>query len=202
MNNLNHQEMSKIYLNLADVIFGVIIAASFIDFKNILVPFTFSFETMMLLVAYIVVVLSWIGYHKAVAEKPHKNLLRFVIDLWLLFFYFYLIFTQEFKDFLIVHAIIFGLYLLWVIIRHKEYPPSNSEKNLAKIKIIRSIITFLASVLIVITFTFIPIQIGIEFYSADIINWIYLFGILALNVFYRLLLPLILLRKQQLKNSN
>ena len=187
-----YKKTSEIYLRLADIIFGVIIAASFISFREDLIPFDFSFRNMMLLVSYLIVVLSWVGYHKAVAEKPHKGWTRFAIDLVLLFLYFYLIFTENVEEFLLVTIGMFFLYLLWVAKRKFEYPPKpGHESRLESAKIYRSLAAFIISTIMYNLYViYVPTNPTWIFYDAEVIDWLAIISVLILNVVYRIVLPL------------
>jgi len=186
-----HKQISDIYLRLADVIFGVIIAASFFQFQDDLVPFVFSFNTMMLLVAYIIVVLSWIGYHKAVEDKPHKDWSRFVIDLVLLFLYFQLIFTRNLEDFIWTNMLIFGLYLVWVIKRRFEYKPEEGKETTEIIKIIRSVVIFIVLIGLYYFYSNMEVDNSVEiFFGNSISEWGFLGTVLVINLVYRIIIPI------------
>lgn len=193
MSNSNRKkDYWEIYLDLADVIFGVIIAASFLSFQSTLVPFKFNFTSMMLLSAYFTVVLSWIGYHKAVEDKPHKNVSRFVIDLILLYFYFYLIFTNNIKDFLGVLAAIFLLYLIWVVLRNNEYKKETQEQRRQEhFKIIRSSIFFLAFIILWGYYRTYLQGNGDEFLGGKLVDWFMLIIATSLNILYRVIWPIL-----------
>lgn len=85
--------MTKVYLGLVDVIFSIIIGVGFAQF----VPITFQFKTFTILLAYTMVVGSWVGYHAAV-KTSYKRPYRFFIDLILLYLYNYLIFFKTRKQ--------------------------------------------------------------------------------------------------------
>jgi hypothetical protein len=91
----NLPAITKIHLDLIDIVFGVIIGVSFTDFKQILVPIALKFETFTLLLAYVTVVGSWIGYHIAIDKKADTSVFRFITDLIILYLYFYLIYSIQ-----------------------------------------------------------------------------------------------------------
>lgn len=73
------------------------------------------------LVCFLTVVLSWFGYHRAVAKKPHKEnalgMFRFIIDSTLVFIYSILLFKfSSLYVVILLLVLIFALYLIWDII--------------------------------------------------------------------------------------
>jgi Na+/H+ antiporter NhaD/arsenite permease-like protein len=126
--------LTRIHLDLIDIVFGVIVGVSFTDFRELLVPFSIKFETFTLFLAYVTVIGSWIGYHRAINketdEKPDDSVVRLIIDLVILYLYFYLIYSiNNFLTVLMVLPTIFGCYLLWAIARDYEFNKKFKEKG-------------------------------------------------------------------------
>src|SRR5690349_564151 len=112
---------SKVYIGFIDVLFGVIVGVSFTDFRAILVPIILKFETFTLLLAYVTVIGSWIGYHIAIENKPDRSVYRFIVDLIILYLYFYLIYSvQNFNVVVMMLPVIFGFYIIWDFTRVME----------------------------------------------------------------------------------
>lgn len=101
-----------------------------------MIPITVMFEpanyisVSALVFAYIVIVSGWIGYARSVSVKPHKDTalgaLRFVVDLVILFEYFYLLRTSQtgpISDFPLVMVVIFMTYVLSDRIKYYEHTP-------------------------------------------------------------------------------
>jgi len=112
---------SRMYIGLIDVVFGVVVGVSFMG-----VPATWSsplsFRSISLIIAYAMVVLSWVGYHRAIGPKPHKAWFRFAIDLALLFVYFILVNFPQFPNTVLsAYLAMFSLYVLWEYIKAVEY---------------------------------------------------------------------------------
>src|SRR5690348_362257 len=108
--------ITKVYLDLVDIIFGIIIGVSFTQF----VPLTLHFKTFTIILAYTMVVGSWVGYHAAM-KSSYKGSYRFFIDLILLYLYNYLINSvEDFFTMLVIFSIIFFFYLLWSYRRSRE----------------------------------------------------------------------------------
>ncbi len=83
---------------------------------------------MTLTFAYILIVSGWVGYSRSVSIKPHKDTnpgaIRFVIDLVILFEYFYLLRisqTEHASDFPIAVVVIFLTYMLWDAVKYREH---------------------------------------------------------------------------------
>jgi hypothetical protein len=95
--------LEQVKLNFLDIIFGVIIGISFADFKDLMVPLSFSFETLTLLLVYVIVFGHWIGYHYGLVKivtaghKPIAIPSNVVLGLISLYLYFYLL--ESVKDF-------------------------------------------------------------------------------------------------------
>src|SRR4051794_41082247 len=95
--------LERAKLGFLDIIFGVIIGISFTDYKDLLVPLSFSFETATLLLAYVIIFSAWIRYHYYLAKLATKDRPAFIIPsnivfgLILLYLYFYLL--ESVKDF-------------------------------------------------------------------------------------------------------
>jgi|SRR5437016_1653052 len=141
-------ERSKLFVGLIDIMFGVVIAQSLIfQTSSSGIPSWASniqqnfIQLGDALLAYTLVVTSWIGYHESVKELPIKHVGRFFIDILLLFFY-YLAFINisSFRNTTSIIAIVFFLYLAWTIIRLYEY---GLRRDLTK----RSIVTGFFSIL-------------------------------------------------------
>jgi hypothetical protein len=187
--------LTRIHLDLIDIVFGVIVGVSFTDFRDILVPISVKFETFTLLLAYVTVIGSWIGYHRAINKKPDESAVRFIIDLIILYLYFYLIYSiTDFFTVLAILPLIFGLYTIWAVTRDLAFKKrgeivrrgviydstlgkSSSKKNTI------FFILFLAQFLIYLFF-------GNSFQqpvilAAPLFNWLLLISGITMLVIYR-----------------
>lgn len=130
--------VTQVYVSFIEVLFGVVVGISFAQF----VPITLESKTFTALLAYATVVASWVGYHKALRNGSDDYIgpYRFVIDIILLYLYYYLI--NSFNDFplmLVIFPIIFGFYVLWELSRLIEKwwkCKKNEPKNRIKWNII------------------------------------------------------------------
>jgi hypothetical protein len=120
-------------VDLIDIVFAVVVGTSIAaifsngslkEWPRLLEIVTLS--NMSLLVAYVAVVLSWVGYHHMIELNPYTlnrwGYIRFGIDVVIVFAYTILIYSREnFSIFLFTFPIIFLLYAGGGIVRMKEY---------------------------------------------------------------------------------
>ena len=186
---------TKVYLTLVDVIFGVLIAATLVTLSPQLVPIKLElFETWAIYVAFLIILLSWIFYHKAIFEQELKMDVMIIIDLFLLFLYFYILFSfNNFPHYVLTVSIMFALYLVWTIVR--DYHKKNSDQTLIQyyksntknqLKLCRSIGIFVASVILVILHYYFTTPNYFEMTSGvEIADYLALLIIALLAIFYR-----------------
>lgn len=118
------------------MLFAVILGHSFLLASEIMIPIHAIFDpanhviVSTLAFSYTLIISGWIGYSRSTSVKPHKDTslgaLRFILDLIILFEYFYLLQisqTEHIGDFPLVVLIIFGTYVLSDIIKHHEHSP-------------------------------------------------------------------------------
>lgn len=190
-------DQPRTYLQLVDIIFGVIIGATLVTLASELVPIKLDvFETWAIYVAFLIILLSWVFYHKAVHEQELKINRLIIIDLFLLFLYFYILFSfNNYPHYVLSVSIMFGLYLVWTIIRDlikKEKSQSlceyyRSEKK-NKVKLGRSIGIFIASVILVFLHNHFTTPNYFEVTAGDgFTDVIVLFVIACLAVLYRII---------------
>lgn len=123
--------VTQVYVGFIDVLFSVVVGISFAQF----VPITLEFKSFTAILAYATVVASWVGYHKAFGSgsDKYKGPYRFVIDIILLYLYYYLI--NSFNNFplmLVILPIIFGFYLLWELCRLIELQKKNESRYILR----------------------------------------------------------------------
>ena len=134
MNDKKTQKrISDRLVDLIDIVFAVVVGTSIaaIFANNSLREWPSLYEVitlgnMSLLVAYIAVVLSWVGYHRMIELNPYTlnrwGYVRFGIDVMIVFMYTFLIYSREnFSIFLSVFPVIFLLYACGGVVRTKEY---------------------------------------------------------------------------------
>lgn len=127
------KRISDRLVDLIDIVFAVVVGTSIaaIFANNSLREWpslseVITLPNMSLLVAYIAVVLSWVGYHRMIELNPYMlnrwGYIRFGIDILIVFTYTVLIYSQEnFSIFLFVFPIVFLLYACGGTVRTKEY---------------------------------------------------------------------------------
>lgn len=87
---------------------------------------TISLPNMSLLVAYIAIILSWVGYHQMIEYNPYIlnrwGYIRFSLDVMIVFVYTILMYsTKNTALYLTTFPVIFLLYAIEGILRNKEY---------------------------------------------------------------------------------
>lgn len=128
-------------VSLVDIVFGVVFGLSIptvfgID-TNITIPnswvniltisnYIFTISNFALFVAYISIILSWIGYHKTMEQYPFKigigGSRRFFMDLAIVFLYAALIYTRSNTLlYLAIFPIIYFFYWAWDVMLNHEY---------------------------------------------------------------------------------
>lgn len=127
------KRISDRLVDLIDIVFAVVVGTSIaaIFANNSLQKWpslseVITLPNMSLLVAYLAVVLSWVGYHRMIELNPYIlnrwGYIRFGIDVMIVFTYTVLIYSREnFTIFLFAFPVIFLLYACGGMVRIKEY---------------------------------------------------------------------------------
>lgn len=112
-----------------------------------------SYKLAMLVFAYLVIVLSRVGYHKSITSKPYKGVSRFLVDLWILYMYFIIVFSvgdeksQPNTLSLIEGQVgVFVGYLVWDLFKKFEYPETDI------MRMINTIVCLILSFIILILY--------------------------------------------------
>lgn len=128
------RKLSDRLVSLVDIVFGVVFGLSiptvFGSDTNITIPNSWvnilTISNFALFVAYISIILSWIGYHKAMEQYPFKigvgGSRRFFMDLAIVFLYAVLIYARSNTLlYLAIFPIIYLFYLAWDVMLNHEY---------------------------------------------------------------------------------
>jgi len=144
---LSASRVPEFYQYAIHLVYAVIIALSFDVATEIFMPIQNFFESydnflkgMGLLLVYVVVISGWVGWTKSIIGRPHRinfyGNLRFVLDLFIGFWYFYLIqlakpehFNEFNQIFIWVFPAIFVTYIIWDFAKFKEYNFKNQERE-------------------------------------------------------------------------
>lgn len=140
-------ERKRFYSTAIHTLFAIVLGYSFTLTTGLIIPIGELFDpsnnttASTLVFSYILIVSGWIGYYRSISIWSHKDTawgaIRFVLDLIILFEYFYLlqlvspVFGEGFplvKDFPIVVTVIFLTYLLSDVVKHRvnrNQPPQN-----------------------------------------------------------------------------
>lgn len=96
-------------------------------------------QLSILAAATVATVLSWDGYLVSIEDRPLKGVGQFAIDIFLVFIYMFLLMTSYHRTWwLFIHALTFGLYVIWdflTVSEHTDYyypralaPPPNEQR--------------------------------------------------------------------------
>ncbi len=151
------------YKFVIHVINASIIAFSFQIVNGYFIPFhmelseTYITNFAAMLFVWGVMISGWLGYTKSINDKPHSEgylgNIRFVIDLVISFLMLYLFivtgkdnFTKNFGEvFTLILPTVFFLYIVWDIIKNREYPTSNRDlDNILKRRQFQTLYAFLS----------------------------------------------------------
>jgi hypothetical protein len=133
-------QLSTIYTSFVDILFAVVLAQSFILLadptkggKWFSDPVGNLLTLADVVLAYTLVVTSWVGYHRSVLNVPIKSIWRFFLDLVLLFLYWYAFASvQYFGTILVILFAVFVVYLAWTAVRIYEYRTEGSPRKFMK----------------------------------------------------------------------
>ena len=148
--------LSDFYQFSLHLIYAVIIGQSFLIASNVFVPigklfvFTGFEDGFILFLAYTVTITGWVGWSRSIVKNPHsENSLgnfRFIVDLIIIFLYYYLISladpskeAQFHEAFIWVFPAIFLAYIGWDWLKFFEYKSDLSKAVLQRKK--RALIT-------------------------------------------------------------
>jgi len=128
------RKLSDRLVSLVDIVFGVVFGLSiptvFGSNTTLTLPKDISeiinLSNVALFVAYLAIIFSWVGYHKAMEKYPFRIGLggtrRFFMDLVIVFLYAILIYSRvTMQLYLAVFTAIFFLYILWDLTLDREY---------------------------------------------------------------------------------
>jgi len=110
-----------IYTGLINILYAVVLAQSFVllgrsDWYRdwITEPVTYAFGLATILLVYGLVITSWVGYQLAIKEMDVTKPYRCIIDIFLLFLYYFAFTSVEnFPLILGMFTLVFLLYVLW-----------------------------------------------------------------------------------------
>jgi len=149
----NPKTLADFYQHAINVLFAFVIISSFDIATVLFVPFDNlwdykNFERASALIfVYFFIITGWIGYFKSIRHKEHTEtklgITRFAIDLFILYLYYYLVTLIRNNTYSDIFnwglPIIFGLYMLWDILKWFEYRQDPEEERTGRIN--RALIT-------------------------------------------------------------
>ncbi len=144
------QDRSSIFVRFIDLLFAVVLGQSFVLLSSsngvaswLAAPSENIVPLANVVLAYAIVITSWVGYHDSTSKLPMRNVTRFIVDIALLFSY-YLAFVnvRSLTNILAIFCVVFVLYFLWTIVRYYEYHDKVSELGLGKRSIQAGVFAF------------------------------------------------------------
>jgi succinate dehydrogenase hydrophobic anchor subunit len=120
--------LSKTYSSFIDILFAVVLGQSFIlltskDYYStwFAKPYANAFGLFTLLLIYGLITSSWVGYHQSIKNYPLQSVWRFLIDVTLLFLYYFAFANAgNFSVVLLTITACFSAYVAWDIFRIYE----------------------------------------------------------------------------------
>jgi Ca2+/Na+ antiporter len=122
----------KFRIDFIDPLFAVAIHIGFVEnlfehkwFKDRALPNTGESwaDVLLFIIGLLVIVLSWVGYHNSINNKPIRDDWRFMLDIVLLVLYiFLLVYSSDVKWMAAWMVLIFVVYAAWDYAKTLEYP--------------------------------------------------------------------------------
>jgi hypothetical protein len=190
----NQKGVSNRLVDLIDILFGVVVAVNFAmllgssAFESLpTIEQIITIPNLSILVAYVAIILSWVGYHQMIEKNPYIlnrwGYIRFSLDVIIVFMYTVTMYSIKITPlYLASFVVIFTLYVIGGLTRNKEY---SEEVSWSRGSII---FTALFSVVLILWFvwTFLSANYPqVNVVSATWISAILVFAVLALNLSYR-----------------
>jgi hypothetical protein len=190
----NQKAVSNRLVDLIDVLFGVVVAVNFAmllgsnalenlpKFEQVI-----TVPNLSILVAYVAIILSWVGYHQMIEKNPYVlnrwGYMRFSLDVIIVFMYTVTMYSIKITPvYLASFVIIFVLYLVGGLTRNEEYKKRVSWS--------RGILKFTALFSLVLTGWFVWAILSANYPQLNVvptmwISAILVLAVLALNLRYR-----------------
>ena len=145
------------------IIYGIILAQSYAFVGEIFLPAEEISRSdqltnaLGLVMIYVIIISGWVGYTKSIIDKPHKydhyGSTRFIVELIITLLVFYLLELVSVKNFMthygeafyVIIPIMFAFYLVWDILKYKEYSSSDASKDkILTRRLLRTLWAFIA----------------------------------------------------------
>jgi len=185
-NKVLEQKISDTLAISISTLFAVLIGVTFFMFFDELVPLKHDFQAVIIITAYVTVLADMIGYLRTINIRPYRNLKRFILDLFLIYLFFQLLysFMDSFEFFLIMNVIIFSFYLVWTTFEYTEFKQDKTFRKTIKTSVLRKIICVVLLLSILIFYTeFVTEKVAYnEYDKASNIEWIFLLLVLTIVI--------------------
>lgn len=136
---------SKFFVRIIDILYAVTIGNGIVeisskDYLNLPqnLKNLFSIEFFLFLFALFIVFRDLVGYNQRIKKRPHKGKVRFVLDVVILFVFFFLIKScDSWERYLLFLAAHFILSLIWTAIEGREWRSEKQYKDADAIELKR-----------------------------------------------------------------
>ena len=139
---VTQNEDDKIAIDFLDPLFAVVLHMSFVQMKEepwfsnfrLTYHYPYYFQISTLFLAYLTIILSWVGYHRSIKKSPiglesKWGWGRFFADIFLLIAYFVLVVSYNtFRRELLVLVLIFFLFFVWDQFKRRERPETEDSR--------------------------------------------------------------------------
>ena len=127
------EPLAEYYVRLVDVIFAVTFTQTLVIYRNEIVAFSPRLLIETLVLVYLTVALSWVGYHRSIMKYPYNRSawsgLRVTLDVFILVVYAFLAFAaKEPPKVILGLATVFGLYAVDGCTRIAEWRDTKVSK--------------------------------------------------------------------------
>lgn len=178
------------YKDAVNVLFAVVIGLSFSVAGKVVIPIQKIPEdpvgTGILILGYIIVITSWIGYSLSIKKSPHRigipGLIRFGLDIMTIFLFYYIVSLADPENilyredvFLYLLPALYVVYLAWDITKYFEYKAVSI--GLTKKDRIRRIQITIDYLVIFVTLAFLY---SLTFFYSEIPMWDLIFVLISI----------------------
>ena len=143
--------LSEFFQYAVHLVYAIVIGLSFEIAGKVVIPieninnYPSALNVLILILSYFIVVTSWIGYTKSIIKQKHSEgilgILRFGMDLLIVFLFYYLVsLTDPFRSeyvrdiFIFIIPSIYVIYCIWDSLKYYEHKNErvSQEKNITE----------------------------------------------------------------------
>lgn len=132
----NSFTISQFFVHIIDILYAVVIGNGIVEIsskKYLNLPENwanlFSIEFFLFIFALFIVFRDLIKYNQEISKRPHKNEFRFILDIAILFVFFFLLKSYNYwGKYLFLLAMHFSLSFIWTVIEGREWRDEKQYK--------------------------------------------------------------------------